>query len=68
VWLDQMLPMSRKGTFDVEAHIGMVKSTNHRFRVITIFRRRAGEDRWCRHDGDPAAGGAREAPTDSRVT
>lgn len=43
VWLDQMLPMYRKDTFDVEAHIGMVKSTNHRFRVITIFRRRAEE-------------------------
>jgi hypothetical protein len=41
VWLDQVLPMYRKDTFDVEAHIGMVKSTNHRFRVITIFRRRA---------------------------
>ena len=40
VWLDQVLPMYRKDVFDVEAVIGMVKSTNHRFRVITIFRRR----------------------------
>jgi hypothetical protein len=40
VWLDQVLPMYRKDTFDVEAVIGMVKSTNHRFRVVTIFRRR----------------------------
>nr|WP_294559900.1 hypothetical protein [uncultured Rhodopila sp.] len=39
VWLDQVLPMYRKDTFGVEAVIGMVKSTNHRFRVITIFRR-----------------------------
>jgi hypothetical protein len=39
VWLDQVLPMYRKDTFAVEAVIGMVKSTNHRFRVITIFRR-----------------------------
>jgi hypothetical protein len=39
VWLDQVLPMYRKDTFSVEAVIGMVKSTNHRFRVITIFRR-----------------------------
>lgn len=39
VWLDQVLPMYRKDIFDVEAVIGMVKSTNHRFRVITIFRR-----------------------------
>ena len=40
VWLDQVLPMYRKADFDVEAVIGMVKSTNHRFRVITIFRRK----------------------------
>lgn len=40
VWLDQVLPMYRKDAFDVEAVIGMVKSTNHRFRVVTIFRRR----------------------------
>ena len=39
VWLDQVLPMYRKDMFTVEAVIGMVKSTNHRFRVITIFRR-----------------------------
>ena len=40
VWLDQVLPMYRKDAFDQEGVIGMVKSTNHRFRVITIFRRR----------------------------
>ena len=40
VWLDQVLPMYRKDAFAQEAVIGMVKSTNHRFRVITIFRRR----------------------------
>ena len=40
VWLDQVLPMYRKDAFDVEAVIGMVKSTNHRFRVVTVFRRR----------------------------
>ena len=39
VWLDQVLPMYRKDFFAVEAVIGMVKSTNHRFRVITIFRK-----------------------------
>jgi hypothetical protein len=39
VWLDQVLPMYRKDTFCIEAVIGMVKSTNHRFRVITIFKR-----------------------------
>lgn len=37
VWLDQVLPMYRKVDFRVEGYIGMVKSTNHRFRVVTIF-------------------------------
>ncbi len=41
VWLDQVLPMYRKVDFDIVGVIGMVKSTNHRFRVVTIFRRRA---------------------------
>jgi len=39
VWLDQVLPMFRKDQFAIEAVIGMVKSTNHRFRVVTIFRK-----------------------------
>lgn len=39
VWLDQVLPMYRKDTWKMIAVIGMVKSTNHRFRVITIFER-----------------------------
>lgn len=39
VWLDQVLPMFRKDQFTIEAVIGMVKSTNHRFRVITIFKK-----------------------------
>ncbi len=39
VWLDQVLPMYRKADFTVEGYIGMVKSTNHRFRIITIFRK-----------------------------
>ena len=37
VWLDQVLPMYRKTDYSIIAVIGMVKSTNHRFRVITIF-------------------------------
>ncbi len=41
VWLDQVLPMYRKDAFAIDAVIGMVKSTNHRFRVVTIFRRLA---------------------------
>lgn len=39
-WLDQVLPMYRKDAFDIDGVIGMVKSTNHRFRVVTLFRRR----------------------------
>jgi 16S rRNA G966 N2-methylase RsmD len=37
VWLDQVLPMYRKDQWRIVGVIGMVKSTNHRFRVITIF-------------------------------
>jgi hypothetical protein len=37
VWLDQILPMYTKKQFSLVGAIGMVKSTNHRFRVITIF-------------------------------
>ena len=40
VWLDQVLPMYTREHWAVEAVIGCVKSTNHRFRVVTIFRRR----------------------------
>ena len=40
VWLDQVLPMYRKAEWAVVGVVGMVKSTNHRFRVITIFERR----------------------------
>lgn len=39
VWLDQVLPMYRKDQFAIEGVIGMVKSTNHRFRVMVIFRK-----------------------------
>jgi len=44
VWLDQVLPMYRKDQFSMVAVIGMVKSTNHRFRVITIFISREGKN------------------------
>ena len=40
VILDQVLWMWRKDTWDLEAVIGCVKSSNHRFRVVTIFKRR----------------------------
>jgi hypothetical protein len=39
VWLDQVLPMYRKDAFLLEATIGIVRSTNHRFRMATVFRR-----------------------------
>ena len=39
VWLDQVLPMYRKSEWAIVGVIGMVKSTNHRFRVITLFER-----------------------------
>lgn len=43
VWLDQVLPMYRKDEWRIVGVIGMVKSTNHRFRVVTIFERLAQE-------------------------
>lgn len=43
VWLDQVLPMFRKVELEMCAVIGMVKSTNHRFRVVTMFRKNAPE-------------------------
>lgn len=39
IWLDQVLPMYKKDQFSIDGVIGMVKSTNHRFRVVTIFRK-----------------------------
>jgi hypothetical protein len=39
VWLDTMLPMWNKHYFSLEASIGVVRSTNHRFRIVSIFRR-----------------------------
>ena len=39
VWLDQVLPQYKKTEFKILGRIGMVKSTNHRFRVITIFKK-----------------------------
>lgn len=40
VWLDQVLPMYRKDEFSLEAAIGVSKSTNHRARMVWIFRKR----------------------------
>lgn len=39
VWLDQALCMYRKDQWRIVGCIGMLKSTNHRFRMIVIFER-----------------------------
>lgn len=39
VWLDQVFPMFSKEEWRLDAAIGMVKSTNHRTRMIFVFRR-----------------------------
>lgn len=40
VWLDQVLPMWRKDSFDLIGVVGIVRSTNHRFRVMSVFRKK----------------------------
>lgn len=37
VWLDTVLPMYRKAELTLCGLIGIVRSTNHRFRMVTIF-------------------------------
>ena len=39
VWLDQVLPMFRKDRLHLCGLIGIVRSTNHRFRVVSIFKK-----------------------------
>jgi len=36
-WLDQVLPMYTKKEFKLVGTIGIVRSTNHRFRLLSIF-------------------------------
>jgi len=43
VWLDQVLPMFRKDALYLCGAIGIVRSTNHRFRVAAFFRKLANE-------------------------
>lgn len=38
-WLDQVLPMFKKEVLEMIATIGVVRSTNHRFRVLVIWRK-----------------------------
>jgi 16S rRNA G966 N2-methylase RsmD len=37
VWLDQVWPMHRKNQWRTWAHIGLVRSTNHRMRLVSMF-------------------------------
>jgi len=39
VWLDQVLPMFKKKNLHLCGAIGVVRSTNHRFRVAAFFRK-----------------------------
>jgi hypothetical protein len=39
VWLDQVLPMFKKKELQMCGVIGLVRSTNHRFRVCTLFQK-----------------------------
>lgn len=41
VWMDEVFPMFTKKEFEVAARIGYWRSTNHRIRGVTIFRRQA---------------------------
>lgn len=38
-WLDQVLPMFSKDNIKYVGTIGIVRSTNHRFRILSIFRK-----------------------------
>ena len=39
VWLDQVLPMFKKENLNLCGLIGIVRSTNHRFRIVSIFKK-----------------------------
>jgi len=41
-WFDQVLPMYSKKQWALDGVIGVVRSTNHRFRCLVLFRRLAG--------------------------
>lgn len=41
VWLDQVWPMFSKKNVRYKGSIGIQRSTNHRFRVVTFYRKRA---------------------------
>ena len=39
VWLDMVLPMYRKAELALAGVIGLVRSTNHRFRCVVLFKK-----------------------------
>jgi hypothetical protein len=39
VWMDMVLPMYRKDELEIAGVIGLVRSTNHRFRNVVLFRK-----------------------------
>lgn len=39
VWMDMVLPMYRKDELEIAGIIGLVRSTNHRFRNVILFRK-----------------------------
>lgn len=39
VWLDTVMPMFRKDVWQWCGQIGIVRSTNHRYRMVSLFRR-----------------------------
>ena len=39
IWLDQVLPMYRKVELILIGTVGLVRSTNHRFRIVCIFQK-----------------------------
>lgn len=39
VWLDMIHPMYRKVDLKLWGQVGIVRSTNHRYRLVTMFRR-----------------------------
>ena len=41
VWLDCVLPMYSKSQYSLIGTIGLIRSTNHRFRVVSIFKKEA---------------------------
>lgn len=44
VWLDQVLPMFSSSSLTIVGHIGVIRSTNHRYRVCIIWQKASEEE------------------------